>query len=187
MSKDFSRTDAHKKKKLSNTWRRPKGLQNKRRLRKKGYAPVVKVGRQTNKATKGQSKKGFKMVMIKSLAELNAVDKKTECVIISSSIGNRNRLLILEQAKKQDILILNFDVDKAINAIKEKLAAKKDKKEKTIAKKEASKKEAKAKDKKKEEKEKKKAEDKKEKSDSEEDTKEVKEKKEFDKLLTKKQ
>lgn len=40
----FIRQDAHKKAKLKNLWRKPKGLHNKMRLQKKGYRRLPKVG-----------------------------------------------------------------------------------------------------------------------------------------------
>ena len=39
---NFTRSDAHKKKRLGKSWRKPKGLQSKRSLQKKGFKKVNK-------------------------------------------------------------------------------------------------------------------------------------------------
>ncbi|MFH1589773.1 MAG: eL32 family ribosomal protein [archaeon] len=182
--KKFIRTDAHKKKKLAKNWRRPKGLHNKRRLRKKGYAPVVKAGGRTPNKTRNTFK-GLKIVRIANKSQLESIDKKTEGIIISSGVGIKNKMALLEQAKKLGIKVLNLNLEKTLSRIKDDLLEKKKKKEAL-----KSKKETKEKEKKKEEKktveEKVKSEET-ESKDSDEDEKADKQKKDFDKLLTKKQ
>lgn len=193
--KKFLRTDVHKKKKLKKSWRKPKGLQNKRRLSKRGYGINVDTGYSQSKDTKGKTSEGLEPVRTSNMKELEALDSKSQGAIISSNMGDKNRLPILEAAKKKNIKVLNLNIDKKIKEIKESLekrkqdkeeAEKKKKKEEEKKKKEA---EKKAKEKKeKEEKDKKLAKEdknKEAKESSEEDDKDEK-KKELDKVLTKK-
>ncbi len=173
----FIRTDAHKKKKLKIKWRRPRGIQNKRRLRKRGYLIVVKKGYRTRKQTRGLIRDELKLVMINNISELECIDKNSELIVISSDVGNKKRLEILEQTKKQELNVVNFDVDTKIKQIKELMDKKKKEKEEIKKKKEKKVKQEKKKtieeSVKKEEKE-------------EPEEEKDKEKKEFDKLLTKK-
>lgn len=181
----FSRTDSHKKKRVGTSWRRPKGLQNKRRLRKKGYAPVVKIGFRNKKEFRGTTKHGLKIVLITNISQLESIDKKTEVIIVSGKVGNKKRLPILELAKKKDLKIINLNVDKKIEQIKNFLEGSKKKKEEL-----KKKQEEKAKKEKEKAKEKKKPVEevvKDEQSETKEYDKKEKEKKDYDKLLAKKQ
>ncbi|MAG38742.1 hypothetical protein CMO90_01510 [Candidatus Woesearchaeota archaeon] len=179
----FRRADAHKKKRLGFKWRKPKGLQNKMRLRKRGYAPVVKVGFRSFAKTRYLFK-GLKQVIVDNLEQLEKINQKTEAAIISSKIGGKKRLLLMERARKMKIKIINFNVESKIKEIKESFEERKTKrKEKTL------KKEAKKKVVEKIDKSKKNFEAKKNlKSESKEKVVEKKEeKKKLDKVLTKKQ
>ncbi|MFH1771052.1 MAG: eL32 family ribosomal protein [archaeon] len=183
----FSRTDSHKKKRVGKSWRRPKGIQNKRRLRKKGYAPVVKVGFRNQKEFRGSTKEGLKIIMVTNSSQLESIDKKTEAIIVSGRIGNKKRLPLLELAKKKDLKIVNLNVDKKIAQINKSLEDSKKKKEDT-----KKKQEEKTKKEKEKAKEKKKPvedviKDKKSDEDLKEDDKKDKEKKDYNKLLVKKQ
>ncbi|MBU1201683.1 MAG: hypothetical protein KJ583_07365 [Nanoarchaeota archaeon] len=168
----FLRTDAHKKKRVGKKWIRPKGLHNKRRLLKRGYAPVISPGYQNDKRIKGK-REGLDIIVIRSIDQLESVDKKTQGIVISSKLGSKKRLEVLEKADKQGIRVFNFNVNKKITEIKTLLEERKKKK-----------------DEQKQRKEKKKKEEKKEKEKKEEtiiDDKKEQEKKELDKILTKKQ
>ncbi|MBU0471427.1 MAG: hypothetical protein KKF65_02285 [Nanoarchaeota archaeon] len=182
----FVRTDSHKKKRLGLKWRRPKGLQNKRRLRKRGYGLVVKKGYKTPLSERGISKQGLTPIKIDSLKSLALVDNKTQGIIVSSKLGDKKRLPIMQEAKKKQIQVLNFNVDKKIKQMTDLLESKKKQKEQKEKEKLEKKKEEEQKQAKK--KEKTIDESVKEQDSEQEPTEEKSEnKKEFDKLLTKKQ
>src|SRR3989344_5061677 len=77
-------------KKLKNKWRKPKGLHNKLRLRKGGKGKVVKIGY-------GKKKKGIEIAIINNIKEL--INAKKD-IIISSSVGLKKKVEILEKAKE---------------------------------------------------------------------------------------
>ena len=175
----FSRQDSHKKKRLGSKWRRPKGLQSKMRLQKKGYKRIVEVGFGTRKDEKGKIN-DLEVVLVFNKKDLENIDIKKQGIIISSNVGTRNKIEIIKEAEDKKINILNVKNPKDyIKNIEDKRAKiKKEKEEKQKAKEERKK--AKPK------KEKKGTEKKEEKEMTEEEQKE-KEKKEKDKLLTKKE
>lgn len=176
----FIRQDAHKKARVSNSWRRPKGIQSKMRLKRPGYRRSVEVGYGSPAAVKGLSREGLVPVVVKNIADLEKI-KKGEAAVISSTVGQRKRIEILNKAKESGIKVLNIkNIDEYLKAVAEKIEKRKEEKKKAT----------KDKEKKKEEKEKKakeaeKKEDLAEKL-SDEEKKEA-EKKERDKLLTKKE
>lgn len=179
MSKDFIRKDAFKKKRLGQTWRKPKGLQNKKRLQRKGNARKVKPGFGTKNTDRHTTKAGLKIITITTLAQLKEVNPKTHAIIIGKT-GMNKKLQLLEEAEKAKITIANLNVKKykeqAEEKLKEKKQAAKERETKLVDKaKEEAKKEKKAEEKKKEA----------EKPKETEEEKKKREKEEKDKLLIK--
>jgi large subunit ribosomal protein L32e len=188
----FLRQDGHKKIRLGNKWRKPKGLQNKMRLNKRGYRKSVSVGYKSPRLVKGFDKSGLEIINITKIDLLESVDPKTQGIVISGNIGQKKKIEIVKIAIKKSITILNIkDPEKYITDINEKLSKKKEQKDKSKKvknKKEEEKKklakEKEEKDKKAKEEEKKKTDDKSiEKIAKETKTKETKEK---EKLLIQK-
>jgi len=170
----FIRQDAHKKSKLGQKWRRPRGLHSKMRLSKKGYNKSVSIGYGSPKSTRGFDKSGLKLIIIKSLKDIEKIDAKKECIAVAKTTGLRKKVEILKQSVKKGIKVVNIkDVNKFLKDVEEKIKKGKEEKENLKKKKESKEKEAK----------KKTIEEKVEKTDEE---KKEEEKKEKNKLLTKK-
>ena len=174
---DFVRQDAHKKKKLASSWRKPRGLQSKMRLAKKGYRKSVTVGYGSPRAARGLDKSGLMPVNVSTIRELEALDKNKEGAVISANVGRKKKADLLRKAESLNISVLNIKDIKAYlqnleKEMKEKKAEKEAEKKKKEQKKEQLKKEA----------EKKKTIE----ETLSEDDKKKKEKEEKDKLLTKK-
>ncbi|RMF55291.1 50S ribosomal protein L32e [Candidatus Woesearchaeota archaeon] len=169
----FVRKDAHKKKRLKMKWRKPKGLQNKKRLGLRGYGKKVSIGYGTKKSEKHLSKDGLRIMRVQNVKELKSINKNTDAVLIAA-VGTKKKLEIMQAAEKEGIKIINLkEVKKSIEKRKEDMKKRKEMKE------------AKKKKKKIEEKEEKSLEKKVEKEESEEEKRKL-EKKEKDKVLTKK-
>ncbi len=107
----FVRHDAHKKKRVGTAWRRPKGHQNKMRLHLKGYARVVATGFGSPRAVFGLSRNGLKQVIVHNVFELKNLDPKTDGLIVSRTLGDRKRSLIVKEASAKGFTVLNFKVD----------------------------------------------------------------------------
>jgi large subunit ribosomal protein L32e len=167
----FSRQDAYKKKKIIEGWRKPRGWDSKQRRRFQAQA-IVQPGYGSPAELRGIHKSGLGIVKITMFKQLGAIDPKTQGIIISGKLGFRNMSKIMNEALKLNIKILNISKPEEYIKKKEDIRAKakKTKAEKTEKKKETVKKEDKAS-----------IEDKV----SDEDKKKL-EKKEIDRLLTKK-
>jgi large subunit ribosomal protein L32e len=175
----FMRQDIQKKKRLKRNWRRPKGSDSKMRVLLKGYRQSVSKGWKSPSEIRGLNRDGLRPKLISNLAELAGVNPKTDILVISSAVGNRKRIIIMEEAIKKGIKIANYkEPQKKVDTIKQVIQKRKDDREKTKTerdqKKEKAKKDA----------DKKKASEKKE-ADAEktEEEKKIEDKKEKDKLL----
>lgn len=180
----FRQQDYHKKVKIRDRWKRPRGLHSKMRLKRRGYRKSVSVGYRTAKKERGLHGSGLCMIRVSSLDDLKGVSKGMGGVL-SGKIGLKKRIEILKNAEKEGITILDTDVKKFLKEAEVLLKTREEKKKER----------AKDKTKKKEEKEKaaKKKEEKtlekeveKEEGKMEEGKKEE-EKKEKDRILTKKE
>ncbi len=126
---DFIRQDTHKKKRLCRKWRRPKGLHSKIRLKLKGRAKKVQLGYGSPKKVRNLHKSGFQQYVIKSIKDLEVLDSKKTGLVISSSLGNKKRIVILKKAKEKGFRVLNFsNPDEFIKKVEEKITLRKNKK-----------------------------------------------------------
>ncbi len=181
---EFIAQDTHKNIRLQRDpkWRKPRGLHSKIRLSRKGYRCLVKVGYRSPEEVRGLHRSGIRMLLVKSVNDVERAGK--DCgIIISSSMGDRKRLQIIEEAKKHNLQILNIkDAAAYVSKIKEDIAQRKKlRSEIKSAQKKTGKKEAKKEEAKKEAT--KKDSDIKDSENAAEDPS-LKEKKEMDKILT---
>ena len=101
----FQRKDANKKLRIGSSWRRPKGLHNKRRLQKSGHAKIVKPG---FKKAVGLGKETVSVSNTKDLQDLNP--KKHELNILK--VSKKKKLEIISEAKKKGFGFVNFNPDR---------------------------------------------------------------------------
>lgn len=109
----FRRHDAHKCLKLSESWRKPRGRQNKVRLQKRGYKRGPSVG-YGNPADARGLVQGLIPVIVAHEATLERLDPKREGAIIQKSVGAKKREALLKQARERNITILNLDAERAL-------------------------------------------------------------------------
>ena len=104
----FVRQESWRYKRLSESWRRPRGLDNKMRRKIKGWPPTVNVGYRGPKATRGLHPSGYKEVLAYNTEDLKKIDPKTQAARIAHTVGKRKRTKILVEARKRKITILNL-------------------------------------------------------------------------------
>lgn len=103
----FRRHDSHKKKKLDENWRRPRGLHNKLRRRIAAKGAIVQVGYGSPKEVKGLHPSGYEEVLVHRPKDVEDVDVANQAIRIGSSVGTRKRLDIEKKAEELDIKVLN--------------------------------------------------------------------------------
>ena len=129
--------DFHKKKKLKNKWRKPRGSDSKMRYKRRGYRGIISVGYKTPKSIFGLNKNGLKGILIHSIKDLDKIKQDFEAAIISKKVGAKKKIEIIKQAKNKSIKIMNIkDVDDYVKKIEERLKKKKEVKKKKEDKKE---------------------------------------------------
>src|SRR5208283_932833 len=104
----FVRAESWKYDRFSLSWRRPRGLDNKIRRKIKGWPAGVSVGYKGPKIARGLHPSGYREVLVYNVKDLSTVDPNTQAGRIAHTVGKRKRALIMAEAKKLNIKILNF-------------------------------------------------------------------------------
>ena len=89
------------------SWKRPRGIDNKIKWSRKGYPPLVRIGYRNPKAVRGLHPSGLIEVLVRRPQDLEGLDPKRHCVRIAHTVGRKKRLQIIEKAKSMGLRILN--------------------------------------------------------------------------------
>lgn len=106
-SATFKRDGAGKKKQLSESWRKPRGLHSKKRRQKKAKGPLPKPGYGSPVAVRGLHPSGFREIRVFTAVELEGLNPSEDAVRIGATVGNKKRLVIQERAVVAGLRVLN--------------------------------------------------------------------------------
>ncbi len=109
-SKDarFKREGVDKKKTISDSWRRPRGLHSKQRKQRKAKGPHPTPGYGSPLAVRGMHPCGLKEVRVFNLNDLEGVDPTTHAIRIAATVGRKKREVVQNKAAELNIRILNW-------------------------------------------------------------------------------
>jgi len=92
---------------VSPSWRKPRGIDNKMRVKLKGYPKLPSIGYRNPKLVRGLHPTGYEEVIVYSPKDLEKINPETQVARIAHVVGFRKRLDIIEKAKDLDIKVLN--------------------------------------------------------------------------------
>lgn len=104
---EFVRQESWRYKRLKPSWRKPKGIDSKMRLRVKGWPKIVKVGYRGPAAVRGLHPSGFRDVLVYNVSDLQRLNPETDAARIAHTVGAKKRREILAKAKELGIKVLN--------------------------------------------------------------------------------
>lgn len=102
----FNRHGAYVKR-VSKSWRRPRGRDNKMRINEKAKGKRPSIGFGAPKHQRGLHPSGFKEVLISNVNDLMRIDKTKEAARINAKVGKRKKIEIVNKAKEFGIKVLN--------------------------------------------------------------------------------
>src|SRR3989338_7524122 len=122
----FNRTDANKGKKFGSRWNKPRGLQNKLRMKIKSHGSRPSPGYGAPKNLKNLVKNEMKLVRVFGVEQLSGVNVKSEIIILDGRIGTKKKIDLLERICKLNVSIYNVkDVKSYLDSLKNKTEEKK--------------------------------------------------------------
>lgn len=93
--------------KTRETYRKPKGKTSKRRRYEARKPAMPSIGYRTPRNLRGLHPSGYQDVLVRNIAELEDLDPSTQAGRISSTVGTRKKITMLEKARELKIKILN--------------------------------------------------------------------------------
>jgi large subunit ribosomal protein L32e len=102
----FRRQEGLRYKRLKEVWRRPTGIDSKKLEKQRGKGYLPSIGYKKPKAESGKQS-GFDAVRVFTADELKKINPKTQAAVIAAPVGRRKRNIIIEEANKLKITILN--------------------------------------------------------------------------------
>jgi large subunit ribosomal protein L32e len=118
----FTRHRPDRKASLADNWRKPRGLHNKLKDRKRGCGPWIADGYRTPEAVRGFHISGLAIAHVANRKELDAVDATTHGVVIAR-VGAKRQLELLAVAKEKGVRVLNHKADARVAELTAKFTA----------------------------------------------------------------
>lgn len=103
----FVRYESWRYKRLKKPWRRQKGLDNKARLKLKGWEVSPNVGFRGPRMARNLHPSGYKEVIVHNLKDLEGIDPKEYAVRVAHQVGTKKKMLILGKTDELGIRVLN--------------------------------------------------------------------------------
>ena len=103
----FRADQAHRWIRVSDRWRKLRGIDSYTRQKKKGRIAMVSSGYRTPRAIRYLHPSLFKEVLVFKPSDLESLDADVHAVRIGASVGGRKRQLILAEADAKTLKVLN--------------------------------------------------------------------------------
>lgn len=96
-----------RKKRVKERWRKPRGIDNKKRIGKKIMGASPNIGWRSARNDRGFHPSGAKEVLVRSLKDLDGLKGENIAVRIASAVGAKKRELIIKKANELKLQVLN--------------------------------------------------------------------------------
>jgi large subunit ribosomal protein L32e len=103
----FKRWMSQAYKRVKESWRKPRGIHSKIRIREKGKIKMPSVGYGAPKELRFLHPSGFREVLVSSLKDLEKIDPKSQAIRIAHTVGEKKRKEIIKKAEEMKIKVLN--------------------------------------------------------------------------------
>lgn len=103
----FERPESWRYVRITKNWRKPKGIDNKTRQKRRGWPASPNVGYGSPKTVRDLHPSGMEEVAVFNVGDLAIIDPETQVARIGGSVGARKRSRIVEEAQKREIRVLN--------------------------------------------------------------------------------
>ncbi len=110
----FDHEQAHRWVRVSNRWRKVRGIDSVTRVRRKGRIALVSPGYRSPKSVRGLHPSGYIEALVHKPSDLEHLNPDVHAVRIAGSVGLRKRQVILDKAESDMFRILNPGLPESI-------------------------------------------------------------------------
>ena len=103
----FVKQESWRYKRVKPSWRISRGKSSRVRRSKEGWPPLAKIGYARPASLRGRHPLGMREVMVHRPQDLEPIDPKLFVARIAHTVGENKRLLILVEAERRGIHVLN--------------------------------------------------------------------------------
>ena len=93
-------------KRVDAAWRKPRGIDNKLRIKRSGFGPLPRIGYRQPASIRGMHPSGKRESLVHNAAELAAAGKQS-AIRIGATVGAKKRKQLVEKAKQLGLKVLN--------------------------------------------------------------------------------
>jgi len=106
----FRRVESWRYKRVSDSWRKSRGIDSNTRRKNKSGVKSPTVGYRNPKKVRGLHPSGYEEVRVSSIQDLNNINKNYQAVKISSRLGSKKRVALIDYCQKKGFKILNLGI-----------------------------------------------------------------------------
>jgi len=106
----FRRVESWRYKRVKDSWRKARGIDSKTRKKTKSGVKSPNVGYRTPKEIRGIHPSGYEEVRVITKKDLDGLDPKRHAIKISSRVGARKRIPLIDYARNKGFKILNIGI-----------------------------------------------------------------------------
>lgn len=94
---------------MQESWRKPRGIDNRVRRRFKGQIPMPKIGYGSNQKTRHLTPDGFRRFVVSNLADLEVLlmHNRSFAAEIAHNVSAKKRIQLVERAQQLNVKVLN--------------------------------------------------------------------------------
>jgi len=106
----FRRVESWRYKRVKDSWKKARGIDSKTRKKKKSGVKSPTVGYRTPKKVRGLHPSGYEEVRVTTIQDLNNLNKNRHAIKISSKLGSKKRVTLIDYCQKRGFKILNLGI-----------------------------------------------------------------------------
>ncbi len=106
----FRRVESWRYKRVKDSWRKARGIDSKTRKKKKSGVKSPSVGYRSPKKVRGLHPSGYIEARIITIQDLENLNKNKHAVKISSKLGSKKRIALIDFCQKRGFKVLNLGI-----------------------------------------------------------------------------
>jgi large subunit ribosomal protein L32e len=106
----FRRVESWRYRRVSDSWRKARGIDSNTRKKKKSGVKSPTVGYRNPKKVRGLHPSGYEEVRVTTIQDLRSLNKNQHAIKISSKLGSKKRVALIDYCQRRGFKILNLGI-----------------------------------------------------------------------------